>query len=653
MARATSRVTPTNRATRDRDRHRRRPQVERLEDRCLLSAGFSDGFEGPTLDPFWSTSTQSGSISLTTSVVHGGNRSAQFSSTSTGLDKHINLFHDFSSPTYGTVSVWFYDTGAGQPSSNYIGLAVNQRGTNFAAGLVAYDYGFAGGGPGRGDQYDYYDFPIVMNSPATGIDRTQAWHQYMVQTTPQALTLLVDGVPVYTRGGATPFDQVELSMSGPSWRPAWTTYFDDFSFVPPATLSVNDVTVTEGDSGTTNATFTVSMPDASADPVTVHYATADGTATVADGDYTAASGDLTFLPGETSKTVAVGVTGDQNIEFDETFFVNLSNASNATISRAQGVGTIRNDDGFALGLGGPSNDLARAVATDAAGNVYVAGGFNGTADFDPSPTTSVSLTSKGVRDAFVAKYTPDGALLWARGLGGAGDDFGHSVALDAAGNVYLAGWFQGTADFDPGPGTLNLTSAGGFDAFVLRLDPAGNLAWAKSVGGAGQDYAYSVAVDAAGNVYATGEFEGTGDFDPGPATLILTSAGNADVFVVKLTAAGGLDRAWGLGGVGPDSAMAVVAGGTDGVYLGGRFQGTVDFDPGPGTYPLTSAGDNDGFVMKLTGTGALTWVRALSGVDGQGLYSLAVDAAGNVYAGGFFGGTTDFDPGPGTYSLTR
>ncbi|WP_138499256.1 Calx-beta domain-containing protein [Nostoc sp. PA-18-2419] len=116
--------------------------------------------------------------------------------------------------------------------------------------------------------------------------------------------------------------------------------------VQPATLptlSIKDITVTEGNTGTTNATFTVTLSAASTSAVTVNYATANGTAT-AGSDYIATTGTLTFNPGDTSKTLNVAVTGDLTIEPNETFFVNLSNAANATIADNQAVGTITNDD---------------------------------------------------------------------------------------------------------------------------------------------------------------------------------------------------------------------------------------------------------------------------------------------------------------------
>src|SRR5262245_30611337 len=111
-----------------------------------------------------------------------------------------------------------------------------------------------------------------------------------------------------------------------------------------ATLSIDDVSKVEGDSGTADAVFTVSIPFASALAVTVHFATADGTATAANNDYQATSGDLTFNPGDTSKTITVAVSGDTTPEPDETLVVNLSNPINARFTDSQGAGIIRNDD---------------------------------------------------------------------------------------------------------------------------------------------------------------------------------------------------------------------------------------------------------------------------------------------------------------------
>ncbi len=111
------------------------------------------------------------------------------------------------------------------------------------------------------------------------------------------------------------------------------------------TLSISDVTKTEGKNKTTSFTFTVTLSAPSTETVTVSYATANGTALDSDNDYYAKSGTLTFNPGETTRTITITVRGDRKAELDETFFVNLFSASGATIEDAQGIGTILNDDG--------------------------------------------------------------------------------------------------------------------------------------------------------------------------------------------------------------------------------------------------------------------------------------------------------------------
>ncbi|HKA05799.1 MAG TPA: Calx-beta domain-containing protein, partial [Gemmataceae bacterium] len=113
---------------------------------------------------------------------------------------------------------------------------------------------------------------------------------------------------------------------------------------PAPSLTIGDVSLAEGNRGTTPFIFTVTLSAASGQTVTVNYATANGTATTSNSDYTAKSGTLTFAPGETSKTITISVRGDRRIEANETFFVNLTGPTNATLADGQGVGTILNDD---------------------------------------------------------------------------------------------------------------------------------------------------------------------------------------------------------------------------------------------------------------------------------------------------------------------
>jgi Beta-propeller repeat len=148
---------------------------------------------------------------------------------------------------------------------------------------------------------------------------------------------------------------------------------------------------------------------------------------------------------------------------------------------------------------------------------------------------------------------------WAKSIGGTGGDTGNSIAVDALGNVYTTGIFINTVDFDPGAGVFNLTSVGGSNIFVSKLDASGNFVWAKSTG-SGNGISNSIAVDASGSVYTTGSFNGTVDFDPGVGVFNLTSAGSdADIFVSKLDASGNFVWAKSVGAAGgSDSAVPLL-----------------------------------------------------------------------------------------------
>ena len=190
------------------------------------SAGFIDGFESAALNPFWTQQAQSGFITLSGAQVHTGSQAVQFNLIDTGIDKSITLEHTFATPTYGSFSVWLYDTGADIGSSNYLTFTVSAIGTHNFGAIGTEDYDLGTGQNGSTYELNPLNDQIRI---VTGVDRTQGWHQFLIDTTPTQAVFQIDGTTVYTVPGV-PVDYVSLSMHGPWWRPAWTSYWDDFEF---------------------------------------------------------------------------------------------------------------------------------------------------------------------------------------------------------------------------------------------------------------------------------------------------------------------------------------------------------------------------------------------------------------------------------------
>ena len=260
---------------------------------------------------------------------------------------------------------------------------------------------------------------------------------------------------------------------------------------------------------------------------------------------------------------------------------------------------------WAKNLGGADEDRGSCIALDGSGNVYTTGFFYNAADFDPGASTyTLNTVSPGYPDIFISKLDASGNFVWAKSIGSIWDDRASSVAVDATGNVYTTGYFQETADFDPGPATHNMsTTLGGSDAdiFVLKLNSTGDFIWAKTMGGASTEQGASIAIDAFGNVFTTGTFDGTADFDPGPGIYNLTGmGGTSDIFISKLNAAGDFVWAKAMGGDNVEHVYSMILSPSEDIYTAGDFQGTSDFDPGTAIYNLVSFGQSDAFILKLS-----------------------------------------------------
>ncbi|HEX2684088.1 MAG TPA: SBBP repeat-containing protein, partial [Ferruginibacter sp.] len=307
---------------------------------------------------------------------------------------------------------------------------------------------------------------------------------------------------------------------------------------------------------------------------------------------------------------------------------------------------------WAKQFGGTTNDYCNAIKLDEEGNIYINGYFDGVSDFDPGPGT-FNLVSNGATDIYVCKLTPNGDLVWAKSIGGPLSDVAYSIGLDENDNVYSTGFFWSSVDFNPGGGVFNLTSAALGDGYILKLNKDGNFLKAGKLGGDSRVRAISLKLDNSHHIYIAGHFDGTADFDPGAGTSLLSSPiDDDDIFISKFDL--DLNLLWvkQVGGPSYQQMFDIDVDDLDLIYLTGHYNGTADFDPGPGTYNLTATGDPDIFVLKLTADGEFVWVSKATGPYYGSGYTLKTDSRKNVYVAGTFEGTKDFDPGPGEHKLT-
>ncbi len=311
---------------------------------------------------------------------------------------------------------------------------------------------------------------------------------------------------------------------------------------------------------------------------------------------------------------------------------------------------------WAKAMGGPLFDGGEDISIDGFGNVYTTGSFQGTADFDPAPGTTESLISAGGYDIYISKLDNDGNYVWAKRFGGSSSgDHGNGISVDTSGNIHTTGTFSGTVDFDPNVGSSNLSSAGGTDIFISKLDNNGNYVWAGAMGGSSSgDYGHAISVDAAGNIYTTGYFMLTADFDPAESeTFELTCKGERDIFISKLNSDGNFLWTKAMGGALNEYGIDISLDSADNPYITGGFYGTVDFDPAESaTFELTSKGARDIFISKLDSDGTFAWAKSMGGISNDFGRSISVDTLNNIYSTGYFSETVDFNPGSGIFNLT-
>ncbi|HEX9148549.1 MAG TPA: hypothetical protein VF958_05230, partial [Thermoanaerobaculia bacterium] len=281
-------------------------------------------------------------------------------------------------------------------------------------------------------------------------------------------------------------------------------------------------------------------------------------------------------------------------------------------------------------FGGASDDYAESVTVDGAGDVAVSGYFSGSADFG-----SGVLTSAGGSDAFVAKYSSNGAPVWSRRFGGTGTDRALGIGADGSNNLVLTGYFCATVDFGGGP----LTSAGLADAFLVKYSSTGGHVWSKRFGGTSSDVPLGIAVADGGNIAMTGYFQGTANF----GGQNLTSAGVNDIFAASYDSTGRelWSKAWGNSA--DDRGTSIAIDGQGSVIVTGSFTGDVDFGGGR----ILNSGGSDIFLVKYSSNGMHQWSRSYGTTAAVGdiANAVAVDGANNVLLTGSIVGAVDFGGG--------
>lgn len=280
---------------------------------------------------------------------------------------------------------------------------------------------------------------------------------------------------------------------------------------------------------------------------------------------------------------------------------------------------------------------------DASGNVYTTGFFSYSCDFDPGSGQNM-LVAFGAQDIFVAKYSPQGQLLFVEQVQGNINTRGIKVRLSASGKVIVSGRYESFLVFDPYNTAVPLSAEGQGDIFVARFDgTTGAFETALSIGSFGEDVVSEMSV-VGDQIILAGSFSGAVDFDPFAGESILVGGLNTTGFMMKLNSMTSFAWAKQL----PAYAVNSLKADANGIYAVGNFSGTIDLDPGAGNITATSNGVRDGFATKFDNNGNVVWAKSFGGSGTEYIFDMAIDASGNLYIGGGFTGSIDLDPSGAT-----
>lgn len=299
----------------------------------------------------------------------------------------------------------------------------------------------------------------------------------------------------------------------------------------------------------------------------------------------------------------------------------------------------------------------RSIKTDENGNIYVTGDFIEELESEDGETLITGVGESS--DIFLMKLEPNGDLCWINPIGGQGTDAAGPIVLDSIGNIYLTGSYKQSLYFNNSD--IGLETSNGSTIFVSKMDNNGNLTWAKSMGSSDDDSGNSIVVDKLGNIYMTGSFGWTADFDPSDDVYELFPLSDDNLFTVKLSSEGDLIWARGVGDVsqisfgGSSLGYSITIDNEGNSYTIGSFGGPVDFDPSENIFTLFQEGaGRDIFIRKLDSEGNFIWAIKVGGEGYTSNWGNAIiwSHSDYLYSTGRFEKTVDFDPQASVFELS-
>lgn len=330
---------------------------------------------------------------------------------------------------------------------------------------------------------------------------------------------------------------------------------------------------------------------------------------VGTGICTDATGNILVTGYFTSSTLAVGSSTFSNLGGTDVFIAKFSPSGIILWSKQ---------------FGGNMNEEGKGITCDQNNNVLLTGMFeSGVIAFGTG-----TLSSAGSSDAYVAKYDNNGNELWAKNVGGSGSEISYAVSATTLNNIYITGSFKSAAiTFS----SNLLSNQGGYDYFIAEFDASGNELWAKDAGGNFDDEGSAIQCTPNG-IFTTGYFKST-NITFGATTFTNAGVASADVFLIGYNSAGTETSTYAYGGNQDDIGYGLTIDSNGSVYMAGHIHSpTVAF----GAYTLNCGGVGDAFITEFDKFGNLFWTDNIGGLQDEGIAGLACDAAGNVFAAGFF-----------------